>query len=53
MLSCLGEGLPNADIATRLDMAEATVKTHVSRLLGKLELRSRVQAAVLAKELGV
>ncbi|EDY54106.1 MULTISPECIES: response regulator transcription factor [Streptomyces] len=53
VLSCLGEGLSNADIAERLDMAEATVKTHVSRLLGKLELRSRVQAAVLAQELGV
>jgi DNA-binding NarL/FixJ family response regulator len=53
VLSCLGEGLSNAAIAGRLDMAEATVKTHVSRLLGKLELRSRVQAAVLAQELGV
>ncbi|MEV7738382.1 response regulator transcription factor [Streptomyces sp. NPDC088921] len=53
VLSCLGEGLSNAAIASRLDMAEATVKTHVSRLLGKLELRSRVQAAVLAQELGV
>ncbi|MCX4856918.1 response regulator transcription factor [Streptomyces canus] len=53
VLSCLGEGLSNADIAGRLDMAEATVKTHVSRLLGKLDLRSRVQAAVLAQELGV
>ncbi|MET8114290.1 response regulator transcription factor [Streptomyces prasinus] len=53
VLACLGEGLSNAGVAERLDMAEATVKTHVSRLLGKLGLRSRVQAAVLAQELGV
>ncbi|MBP5936900.1 response regulator [Streptomyces acidiscabies] len=53
VLTCLGDGLSNADIAKRLDMAEATVKTHVSRLLAKLELRSRVQAAVLAQELGI
>ncbi|MFF8635510.1 response regulator [Streptomyces pilosus] len=53
VLSCLGEGLSNAGIGVRLGMAEATVKTHVSRLLGKLELRSRVQAAVLAQELGI
>ncbi|MFV0133609.1 response regulator [Streptomyces sp. HMX87] len=53
VLSCLGEGLSNAAVAERLDMAEATVKTHVSRLLGKLGLRSRVQAAVMAQELGI
>ncbi|WP_435227040.1 response regulator [Streptomyces sp. Tue6028] len=53
VLSCLGEGLSNAEIAARLDMAEATAKTHASRLLGKLEMRNRVQAAVLAQELGV
>ncbi|MEU9156275.1 response regulator transcription factor [Streptomyces sp. NPDC048417] len=53
VLGCLSEGLSNAGIGVRLDMAEATVKTHVSRLLAKLELRSRVQAAVLAQELGI
>ncbi|GAA2780226.1 response regulator [Streptomyces showdoensis] len=53
VLAALGSGLSNAEIAVRLDMAEATVKTHVSKVLGKLELRSRVQAAVLAQELGI
>ncbi|UCM90531.1 response regulator [Streptomyces marincola] len=53
VLARLGEGLSNAQIAEGLGMAEATVKTHVSRVLGKLGLRSRVQAAVLAREAGL
>ncbi|MEU9703196.1 response regulator transcription factor [Streptomyces sp. NPDC047981] len=53
VLGALAQGLSNAEVAARLDMAEATVKTHVSKVLGKLNVRSRAQAAVLARELGV
>ncbi|MFC4856669.1 response regulator [Actinophytocola glycyrrhizae] len=53
VLVCLGEGLSNQQIARRLSVGEATVKTHVSRVLTKLDLRSRVQAAVLAKDAGL
>jgi DNA-binding NarL/FixJ family response regulator len=53
VLACLGEGLSNAEIGTRLYIGETTVKTHVSRVLTKLALRSRVQAAIVAQEAGL
>ncbi|MFF5178181.1 response regulator [Micromonospora sp. NPDC000316] len=53
VLACLGLGLSNQQVADRLGLAESTTKTHVSRILAKLDLRSRVQAAILAQELGL
>lgn len=45
--------MSDAEFAVRLDLAEATVKTHVSRLPAKAGPHSRVQAAVPAQELGI
>lgn len=53
VLATLGAGLSNAQIASALFIGETTVKTHVSRVLGKLSLHSRVQAAILAREHGL
>ncbi|MGW1270548.1 response regulator [Streptomyces sp. NPDC002491] len=51
ILALIGEGLTNREIGTRLYLSEKTVKNHISRLLAKLGVQRRVQAAVLASHL--
>ncbi len=53
VLACLGEGLSNAQIASRLFLSEATIKGYVSRMLDKLGLANRTQAGLLAHDAGL
>ena len=53
VLALLGAGLSNAEIARRLHVVEGTVKAYVSAILARLEVRNRVQAAIIAYEAGL
>jgi DNA-binding NarL/FixJ family response regulator len=53
VLTLMGQGLSNAELAGKLTLSEATVKTHVARIFAKLSLRDRAQAVVLAYESGL
>jgi DNA-binding NarL/FixJ family response regulator len=53
VLQLLARGMSNAELATRLQLSDATVKTHVARILSKLQLRDRTQAIVVAYETGL
>ena len=53
MLDAFGRGLSDGEIASTLTLSQATVKTHVKRVLSKLDLRDRIHAVVLAYETGI
>ncbi len=53
ILTCVGKGLSNEEIAAELFVADTTVRTHIRHILDKLHLRDRVQAVILAYDTGL
>lgn len=53
VLELLGKGMGNQEIANALFISQSTVKTHISRLFGKLEVKNRTQAILKSRELGI
>jgi DNA-binding NarL/FixJ family response regulator len=53
ILSLLGDGASNKEIADKLNLAEGTVKNHVTNILTKLDVRDRTQAAIRGRQLGI
>ncbi len=53
MLRLVAQGCSNLEVAAELGLSQSTIKTHVSRMLARLDLRSRTQLAALARDLGL
>jgi DNA-binding NarL/FixJ family response regulator len=53
VLILLAQGLSNSDVGTRLDIAEATVRTHLARVMSKLDVREKAQAVIAAYQAGI
>ena len=53
VLQLIGQGMSNQEISTALNISESTVKTHVNRILSKLEVKDRTQAAIIALKRGI
>lgn len=53
VLRCLGEGMSNKEIAAQLHISTATVRSHVSHIFSKIEVKNRTQAALYAREQGI